>query len=169
MTSTCFSISLTNLTQRSQNRLIYGVPIDVADRTAEQHARWLLAYVLDWHRREEKAVWWEYFRLSALTVEDLMDERAGLSGLQFVECVGGTDKAPIHRYRFPPQDTDLRGDEELRSVGGAKFGTLEAISLEHRTIDIKKRQDTAQPADRSLQCSTLFAHTSRPAHAHPGA
>jgi hypothetical protein len=46
----------------------------------------------------------------------------------------------------PLQDalhTDLRGDEDLRSVGGARFGHVAAISLEHRTIDIKKRKDTA--------------------------
>jgi hypothetical protein len=71
----------------------------------------------------------------------------------FVECVGGTDKAPIHRYRFPAQDTDLRGDEELRSVGGAKFGTVEATSLEDRTIDIKKRKDTAD-----FHPEAIFAH-----------
>ena len=27
---------------------------------AEQQGRWLLAHILDWHRREQKAVWWEY-------------------------------------------------------------------------------------------------------------
>src|SRR5262249_26509838 len=87
--------------------LTHDVPVDVAERTAEQHARWLLAYVLDWHRREKKAAWWEYFRLCDLSVEDLLEERAALSGLTFVGAVGGTDKAPIHRYRFPLQDTDL--------------------------------------------------------------
>ena len=25
------------------------------------HERWLLAYLIDWHRREEKAGWWEFF------------------------------------------------------------------------------------------------------------
>jgi uncharacterized protein len=57
--------------------------------------------------------------------------------------VGGTAKAPIHRYRFPSQDTDLRGDEDLRCLGGEKLGKVVAISLEDRTIDIKKRQDAA--------------------------
>ena len=135
------------------DRLTRGVPVDVADRSGEQHAKWLLANILDWHRREEKAVWWEYFRLSALTAEDLMDERAALSGLSFVEAVGGTTKAPIHRYSFPAQDTDLRGDEDLRNVGGAKFGKVDAISLESWTIDIKKRKDTAD-----IHPGAVFAH-----------
>ena len=134
-------------------RLTHGVPIDPAERSREQHARWLLAHILDWHRRENKAVWWEYFRLSALSADELLDERAGLSGLEFIGSVGGTAKAPVHRYRFPPQDTDLRGDEDLRRVGGDRFGKVATISLEDRTIDIKKRQDTA-----GAHPEAVFAH-----------
>jgi hypothetical protein len=64
-------------------RLVADVPADREARTEDQHARWLLANVLDWHRRENKAVWWEYFRLSALSSEELMDERSALSQLAF--------------------------------------------------------------------------------------
>jgi len=74
------------------HRLTDGVPLDVAERNTEQHAKWLLAYILDWHRREEKAAWWEYFRLCDLSAEDLLEERAALSGLTFVGLVGGTVK-----------------------------------------------------------------------------
>lgn len=55
---------------------------DVVDRSAEQLARWLLAYLLDWHRREDKAVWWEYFRLKDLPEQDLFDEGQALAGLE---------------------------------------------------------------------------------------
>ena len=124
-------------------RLAGDVPADVKQRTPEQHARWLLANLLDWHRREEKSVWWDYFRLAELGAEDLLDEPAGLSGLTFCGVTGGTDKAPVHRYSFPPQDTDLRGDEDLRALGGSKIGCLQEISVEERWIDIKKRRDSA--------------------------
>ena len=134
-------------------RLTNDVPADAAERNSEQHARWLLANVLDFHRREEKALWWEYFRLSDLSAEDLLEERAGLSGLKLVEIVGGTAKAPIHRYNFPPQETELRGGEELRSLGGQKFGEVEDISLEGRWVDIKKRKDSAD-----LHPEAVFAH-----------
>jgi uncharacterized protein len=134
-------------------RLTHDVPTDPLERSPDQAARWLLAHTLDWHRRENKAVWWDYFRLSALSADELLDERAALSGLTFLESVGGTAKAPVHRYSFPPQDTDLRGDEDLRQSGGKKFGTVVAISLEHRTIDIKKRRDTA-----AVHPEAVFAH-----------
>jgi hypothetical protein len=129
------------------------VPADLEARTDEQQARWLLANVLDWHRREHKAVWWEYFRLSALSADELMDEPCAISGLTFIGTAGGTVKAPVHRYKFPLQETDLRGGEELRSCGGPKLGKLETISVEDRTVDIKKRVDTADEHPEAL-----FAH-----------
>lgn len=134
-------------------RLTDHVPVDVVERTPEQHARWLLANLLDFHRREEKATWWEYFRLSALSAEDMLDERPALSGLTFIQVAGGTAKAPTHRYSFPPQETELRGDEDLRAIGGKPFGKVEAISLEDRTVDIKKRQDSA-----TLHPDAVFSH-----------
>jgi hypothetical protein len=136
------------------DRLTSDVPSDVADRTAEQHARWLLAHTLDWHRREQKAQWWEYFRLSGLTAEELLDERAGLSGLTFAGVNGGTAKAPVHRYKFPPQETEMRGGEDLRNLGGAKLGAVEAISIDDRWVDIKKRGDSAD-----LHPEAIFSHT----------
>ncbi len=134
-------------------RLTEGVSADAGERTAEQQARWILAHTLDWHRREEKTLWWEYFRLSGLSSEDLFDERAALSGLVFDRQVGGTAKAPIHRYRFPPQETEMRGGEDLRETGGGKFGKVERISLDERVIDIKKRGDTA-----NVHPEAVFSH-----------
>ena len=134
-------------------RLTPDVPADARERSADQHARWILAYMLDWHRREEKTAWWEYFRLAALADEDLFEERAGLAGLTFVSAVGGTARAPVHRYRFPPQETELRGGEPLHQRGGDKFGKVERISLDDRVVDVKKRVDTA-----TIHPEAVFSH-----------
>src|SRR6516165_3949556 len=134
-------------------RLTANVPADRKARTEGQHARWLLANVLEWHHREHKSVWWEYFRLSALSSEELIDEPSAISKLGFVQPVGGTVKAPVHRYTFPIQETDLRGGEDLRSCGGAPLGKLEEISFDNRTVDIKKRKDTAEEHPEAI-----FAH-----------
>jgi uncharacterized protein len=134
-------------------RLTADVAVDVTERTPEQHACWLLAHSLDWHRREQKALWWEHFRLAALGAEDLLDERAGLSGLTFVGLNGGTAKTPVHRYSFPAQETEMRGDEKLRNLGGAQLGSIDAISIEERWVDIKKRVDSAD-----LHPEAIYAH-----------
>ena len=123
-------------------------------RPKKRHTCLELAQILDWHRREEKALWWENFRLAALAADDLLDERPGLAGLDYVGAVGGTAKAPIHRYSFPSQETELRGGEDLRNCGGDKLGTLDAISLDERWVEIKKRQDTAM-----LHPVAIYSHT----------
>ena len=135
-------------------KLIADIPIEQEDRSREQHARWILANILDWHRREEKAVWWEFFRLTELSAEDLLEERAGLSGLTFIDSVGGSAIAPIHRYKFPPQESELRGGEALRSLGGERFGKVEVVSIENCTVDIKKRRDTVV-----IHPPAVFAHS----------
>ena len=134
-------------------QLSADVPPDIDQRTDEQQARWLLANLIDWHRREQKALWWEYFRLRDLSDEDLLDERAALSGLSFVGGVGGTAKAPVDRYAFPGQETELRGGEDLNQRGGGKFGKVESVSLDDLTVDIKKRGDTADTHPQAV-----FAH-----------
>jgi len=138
-------------------QLTTGVPADPAERTPEQHGKWKLANILDFHRREEKALWWEYFRLSDLAADDMMDERAALSGLKFIADVpappGSKAKTPVHRYSFPPQDTDIRGEESLHAYGGEKIGTVDAISFDDRTIDIKKTGKSA-----GTHPEAVFAH-----------
>ena len=125
-------------------QLTADIPANIEERTDEQQARWVLAYLLDWHRREEKATWWEYFRIAALTPEELIDERAALSGLTYIETIDQTARGiPTDRYRFAQQDTDLRGGESLRQAGGESLGSAIAINSDERTIDIKKTGKTA--------------------------
>ena len=134
-------------------RLAGDVPASVEDRSPEQHGRWLLANILDWHRREEKAVWWEFFRLSDCSVEELVDERQAVAKLRLVGQVAGPGRLPVHRYSFPIQETSLRGDEALRLPGGDPVGTLVAIDAPNRTVDIKKRGNTAD-----VHPEAVFAH-----------
>src|SRR5882757_9644740 len=134
-------------------RLTADIPVDIDERSAGHQARWILAHTLDWHRREEKTLWWEYFRLSGLSSEDLFGERAALSGLTFAGKVGGSAKAPVHRYGFPAQETELRGGESLHRTGGEKLGTVDRISLDERVIEIKKRGDSA-----NVHPDAVFAH-----------
>src|SRR6202167_4860171 len=66
-------------------KLTAGIPVDPAERDEKQSATWLLAQLLDFHRRENKATWWEGFRVEYLDDDYLLDERAGLAGLTFKE------------------------------------------------------------------------------------
>ena len=117
-------------TARVFAELTANVPMDVADRTPEQQARWLLAHLLEWHRREDKAAWWEYFRLRDLPLEDYEDERSALAGLALLDTVGGTGARPIRRYSFPPQDHDVRRDDDAcLPQDGLTLGPIVAIDV----------------------------------------
>lgn len=144
----------TQRVQRLVEFLTYDVPIDPDERNKEQQARWILAHILEWHRRENKAVWWEYFRLAGLTPVELIGEKNALSRLTLIDTVDQTKTGiPTHRYFFEQQDTDLRGDEELRTTGGDRIGKTVAVSTESRTIDIKKMKATS-----TVHPEAVFSH-----------
>jgi hypothetical protein len=99
--------------------------VERAERDDEQQGRWLLAHLLDWHRREAKASWWEFFRLRDLSEDELFGEKAALAGLKFVAHFGGTTKSPIDRYSYPRQETEVNGGDELHLPDGTSFGMVE--------------------------------------------
>ena len=120
-----------------------NIPPDPAERNPEQAARWLLSHLLDWHRREVKSEYWEYYRLGSLSDEELLDERSGLAGLSFVERLGIERKIPTDRYSFEKQETDLRSGEELCAKED-KIGRIVEIDLASRLVDIKKTKKMAE-------------------------
>jgi predicted RecB family nuclease len=91
------------------------------ERTSEQEAQWVLAQLLEWHRREDKVAWWEYFRLNDMPAEELLDESAGIAGLQFDHRLETTKRGVVvDRYTFPPQDTDFRDRDDAYAPGSEK-------------------------------------------------
>lgn len=130
--------------QTARARLLDGLPVEAAGPGHPSHATWLLAYLLDWHKREINAEWWEFFRLRDLPEEDLFDERKAVAGLQWQERVaevknvksGKPTGSVIDRYTYPSQDIELKGKLYLQT--GKQFGSIEAHDRTARTIDIKK-------------------------------
>lgn len=142
--------------QRLRDGLLDGVPADPEARTDEQHGRFLLAHMMEFHRREDKATWWEYFRLLDLEESGYADERRAVAGLEFVEEVQG-GAAPVHRYRFPFQDLDARPGDDLRDAEGTSFGSVQAVNFADQTLDIKKRKAKAAEHRKAL---VLFSRVS---------
>jgi predicted RecB family nuclease len=95
-------------TESEQVQLIAGslltdVPEEKTERSDEEQARWLLANLLDWNRREEKSSYWEYFRLCDLSDAELQEDKTALGGLEYLGPVGEVKRSTVHRYQFPPQ------------------------------------------------------------------
>ena len=127
-----------------RTRLLEHIPDDDGERTPEQQAQWLLAYLLDWHRREAKSLWWEFFCLAEMPPDELQQEDKGLVGLKFAKRIGGTKVAPVDRYKYDEQDTTILKGNKLYLPGEErKLGIVEHIDPIARMIEVKKRKDTA--------------------------
>jgi len=138
--------------------LTKDIPLDPESRTENQQASWLLAHLLDWHRREAKAPWWEFFRLRDLAQDELLDERAAISGLTFLARIGGTAKCPIDQYAYPHQETEVREGHDVYLPGGDKsFGKIEAIDRPARTVAIKKSSAHADTHPNAVFIQTIVS------------
>jgi predicted RecB family nuclease len=128
------------------NQLCKGIPVNPQARSREQSAQWLLAQLLNWHRREDKRAWQEGYRFAEMTDEELLDERVGLTRMQFtkrLEDVGRGTQVPTDRYSFDAQSSsNVRVEKEVY-FGDEKFGTVVAIDHSNGIVDIKKTKKTA--------------------------
>lgn len=120
-------------------RLTFGLPPDEAVWSPEHRALWLLAQTLEYHRREDKSAWWEYFRLCDLTDDELVEDKNALGALEYVGQVGQVKKSIVHRYSFPPQDHSLdRAFQVHDPKTKASAGTVVNIDDLNGTIDLKR-------------------------------
>ena len=136
------SENLTEYLQRVraiEERLTGALPEDKETWTESQKATALLADLLEWHRREDKSKYWEYFSRCDYSDEEFITDRATLGGLVYVGEVEKVKKSTVHRYRFPLQDTTIERALELRDPKTKKAtGELHAVAYEALTIDLKR-------------------------------
>jgi uncharacterized protein len=121
--------------------LTQDLPAEPVERTPEQAARWLLAHALDWHRREEKVKWWEFFRMKDLPEEDLYDEKTAVAGLSFrqrMPKMSPRERKPIDQYDYPAQECSIKRRDTLYTLDEQEFGEVVATDPTARTIDVKK-------------------------------
>lgn len=142
--------------QAVTDRLADGVPKDPAERSEEEQARWLLGQLLGWHRREDKSMWWEFYRLLDLTPEQLVDDGGPLGMLEPIGPIDEMVKGKqVWRYAFPEQDYDLgRGgvSDPARKQANPndspftwEVGKVVATDSAARTVDLKRNVDDAHP------------------------
>lgn len=117
-------------------RLVAGAPDDRVERAKEPAAaaRWLMAQLLPWHRRERKAIWWRFFELMEMTDEQLHNEKEPMSGLVLD---GEPDRAPagfgVWTFRFPEQDHELKAGTEVHDP--RLLGEPKSVTGEVREVD----------------------------------
>ena len=130
-----------------------GLPDDVEGTSDDERGRWLLAQLLNWHRREAKSFWWRYFYLrDELTDKERREESDALGELTFERA--WRDPAPrarstIYHFSFPPQDHRIRvRDEPHDPVTRGAAGTVFHVGDDH--IDLRRGSGRPAPTPTSL-------------------
>ena len=142
-------------TRAREERLRADLPADRLARDDAQQAQWLLAGILDWHRREAKPQWWDHFRLAEASLEELVRDSSALGELTFVDDLGRVAKSSLHRYRFDPSQETRIGEGRSVIALAANPGSAEwlqtsvqviAIDPLAGTIDLKRNPAQRHPA-----------------------
>jgi uncharacterized protein len=129
-------------------RLTDGMPEDATARTEDERAKWLLAQLLSWHRREAKVAFWDFFNRMGMDLPELTADKEALGPLELVGPVGEpfkpTQRAKFFRqrwrYRFAPQDHDVGAGSDLydprkyRAAPDAKWSTWK-VPAENLVVD----------------------------------
>lgn len=136
--------------QQRMDALLAGVPEAEEARSPEQRARWLLAQVLEFHRRENKSTWWEYYRCLELGEDEYIEDRATLGGLAYVGPVETVKRSTIHRYRFPTQEHGIRSGGARDPETDSSAGDVWEIDSAAGTIDLKRGKNSTAPHPRAL-------------------
>lgn len=112
-------------------------------RSVGEPATTLLGNLLDYHRREAKWAWGEFFRFCELSDAEMIENTTCLGGL---ELIGRRDPPPrsrshFYEYAFPPQEHSLEEDSALfdpRS-GSEDKGAKKSVGTVVEVDDLKGR------------------------------
>ena len=120
--------------------LLDQITEDRSDAPEHRRVHELLAHLLEFHRREEKPVWWRRFDWRAMEEQELIDDPACLGGLS------RTDKPPyavkrstVFEYRFDPkQETKLREGDGCILTHDLDFNAFVlGLDLDDGLLDLK--------------------------------
>jgi predicted RecB family nuclease len=108
----------------------------------EGEPRWLLAHLLDYHRREEKPQWWEYFfHRDQLDDEEFIDNKNTLGGLELQGEPVPVKRSLEYTLTFPPQEHKISGE----AVDPATEKTYHVrVDDEHGTITFRRSVERAE-------------------------
>jgi len=99
-------------TAELQEALLEDVPADPDERSADHREAWLLAQLLDYHRREAKPAWWQWFERLERTSPELAEfdsEAIGeLTAIGDAESLPKPSRSFVQRLSFPAQDHKVR-------------------------------------------------------------
>jgi predicted RecB family nuclease len=133
------------LVQSEQTRalveaLVDGVPDEPTEQTEKQSGRWLLAQLLDWHRREDKSTWWAFFDRLTKTDQQLVEDSEAIGDIQHLGEVRLEKKSVVHGYSYDGrQEHKLSaGKQVFDPRTGRSCGEIVAIDDDSGVLELKR-------------------------------
>lgn len=120
------------------DKLAENIQPDPEDRTIEENAKWILANLLEYHWREEKSSWWEFYDLMNRSVEELSDARTAIGGLIFEERFEVNDNYVVNTYSFIPQDSEIKKGDVVYNQDELIVGSITNIDIIAGIVTIKQ-------------------------------
>ncbi|HEX6701507.1 MAG TPA: TM0106 family RecB-like putative nuclease [Gaiellaceae bacterium] len=112
------------------------------------HGHDLLANPLEYHRREEKPQWWEYFHHRSLDEEELIEDGDTIGGIELVGDPELDRRSLVYTLRFPPQEHKI-GREGVDPATEKSYGVR--IDDERGLITLRRAKNrAAEPLPRAL-------------------
>jgi predicted RecB family nuclease len=135
-------------------RLLRGVPLIAEQRLAdlELQGRWLLANLLEWHRREEKVEWWAFYDRCSKSDAQLVDDDEAIGQLTWVAEIDRPKRSVRHRYRFDPEQSYRikEGDRVANPATAKDAGTIVKLDALEGTLDLQWGSAQERPHPTSL-------------------
>ncbi len=136
------------------DRLLAPLPVVEERRRADpaQQATWLLANLLEWHRREEKVEWWAFFDRCSRSDAELSEDAEAIGQLTWVCEVDRPKQSVRHRYQFDPdQAYRLKiGDEPVNPATTSTAGRIVSLDPLRGTLDLQWSRRYPRPHPTSL-------------------
>jgi uncharacterized protein len=116
------------------------------DGAVEGEEPWLMAQLLDYHRREARPAWWLYFRRFEMTDDELVEDSEALSGLTWT----GVEPVPVgqslrYEFSFPAQQHQFGdGDSGEDPRPGGTGWTVATLDNTVGTVSLRRSKKLAE-------------------------
>lgn len=139
-------------TRKRVEALSAGIPVDPAARSTDQAAQWLLAQLLDWHRRSDKPSWWRFFDLKESPLEELIRDGSALADLRYEGPVGEIKSSIVHRYSYDPAQEHKfdEGKSPCDPATEESAGEIVRLDPDNGIIELKRGRNSTTPHPRAL-------------------
>lgn len=108
----------------------------------------LLSHVVEYHRREAKPQWWEYFHHQTLDDEELVEDGDTIGRLELRESFPITKRSDAYVFDFPPQE-HASSDRWEDPATGKEYAGVQ-IDDERGTVTIRRERTRTDPLPASL-------------------